>query len=78
MSMCNAKIDMPPFGTLSCTLSKGHNSDHQCVTRNEKHIWTDEIDELAERRRLTDTKGRKDAIHNAEMRASRLRESIDR
>lgn len=48
MSMCNAEIDMRPFGTLSCTLSKGHNSDHQCVTLNEQHIWTREIDELAE------------------------------
>jgi hypothetical protein len=59
MSICNAKIDMR-FGTLSCTLSKGHNSDHQCVTLTEQHLWTDEIDELAERRPVINNRERAD------------------
>lgn len=53
MTICNAEIDMRPIGTLSCTLSKGHKGDHQCITVTEQHIWTDEIDELADRRRFT-------------------------
>jgi hypothetical protein len=52
MTICNAKIDLQPFGTLSCTLSKGHSSDHQCITLSRQHLWTDEIDELAEWRNL--------------------------
>lgn len=46
MSVCDAEIEIPPFGTLHCTLSKRHKGDHQCITVNEQHVWTDEIDEL--------------------------------
>jgi hypothetical protein len=53
MSMCCAQIELPEWGTVSCTKSKGHQGDHHAYDALIDHRWTDEIDELADWRRLS-------------------------
>jgi hypothetical protein len=50
MRMCAASAKLPPWGTVYCTKSKGHHGDHHAYDALIDHMWTDEIDELADRR----------------------------